>query len=324
MSNATYFTSIPIQSTYLQNGYSFDINGVQTGFGKGVYIPPIVNYEVIPIASTNNYVCVTQPVTAGVPMTLNSANATFVNNVQNVLMDCARGFRIDCINPVGAPVTFTFSGYTINGKFYQQSSTVLAGSATQFTTFAMSRITSIVSNVNVANVQIGTSDVMGMPYLINRFSSLVSFFWGNPYSDANVTSNPYNPAGQLIIGNRWRANGRCDLTSGDPNGTINIPGASYAPDGVNTLKVSYYAYGADSSLNARIANEISGNFPFALPTTVPSAVPLSVSGIRTADIFRNTSNTSYVYPTLLEQDLIGPAYPTDAAFVATYAAIKAL
>lgn len=324
MSNINYFTSVPIQSTYLQNGYSFDINGVETGFGKGVYIPPIVNYEVVPAASTNNYVCVTQPVTAGVPMTLNSANDVYVNNVQNVLMDCSRGFRIDCIAPVVAPVTFTFSGYTINGKFYQQNATVLAGSATQFTTFAMRRITSIVTNVDVANVQIGTSDVMGLPYLIDRFPSVVSFFWGNPYSDANVVSNVFANAGTLIIGNRWRANGRCDLTSGDPNGTINIPGASYQPDGVNTLKLAYYAYGADSSLNAQIANEVGGNFPFALPTNTPSAVPLSISGIRTADISRNTSNTSYVYPTLLSQDLIGPAYPTDAAFVTEYARIKAL
>ena len=75
MSSTSYFKSIPIQSTYLQNGYSFDIVGAETSLGKGIYIPPIVNFEVVPAQATANYICVGQAVTAGIPMTLNSANA---------------------------------------------------------------------------------------------------------------------------------------------------------------------------------------------------------------------------------------------------------
>lgn len=321
----SYFSTIPTSSTYLQNGFSFDINGVETPLGKGTYIPPVVNFEVVPDARTTNYVCAQQNITANVPMVLNAANSTSVNGVNNVLMDCARGLQAQIAVAVGFNIILTVTGTTINGVYTQNTMTITAGQTIGYSDNTYSRISSIVPNVTANNVMIGNSVVIGLPFYLNNLSAVTSFFWGTGITgdDAAFITNPFGAVGRVTPGTAWRSSGTLNLDSPDANGFINLP---EEPNGIKILRVSYYAYGADSSLNALIANEISGNFPFALPVTVPpfTGIPLSKSGIKIAGIARNTSNTSYVYPTLLAQDLIGPSFPTDSAFIAGYAAAKAL
>jgi len=298
---------------------------VETPLGKGMYIPPIVNFEVVPAALSTTYVCAAQAVTANVPMTLNATNLTSVNGVNNVLFDCARGIKIDITTAIGSNALFTVTGTNINGTNVQTVVTVTAGQTLGYSTYTFSRISSIVANQNIPNVLIGNSSVIGLPFYLNNLSALVSYFFGtgNAGDEAAFVTNPFLAAGTLVAGNPWRDSGAVSLTTIDPNGYVNL---FVATDGVKRLKLSYYAYGADASLNALIANEVSGNFPFALPVTTPSftALPLSQSGVKTAKINRNTSNTAYVYPTLLAQDLIGPSYPNDSVFIAGYAAAKAL
>jgi len=321
----SYFSTIPISSTYLQNGFSFDINGVETSLGKGTYIPPIVNFEVVPDTRTTNYVCETQNVTANVPMTLNAANSTSVNGVRNVLLDCARGLQATITTAVGFDIVFTVTGTTINGVATQSTFTIGAGTTTGYTDNTYLRVSSIVPNVDANGITVGNSVVIGLPFYLNNLSAVNSFFWGtgNTADYAAFITDPFGAAGRVTAGNAWRTNSTVSLATTDQNGYVNLPEES---NGVKRLRISYYAYGADASLNALIANEISGNFPYALPVTTPSftAVPLSKSGIKIAKLLRNTSNTAYVYPTILAQDLIGPSFPTDSEFMAGYAAAAAL
>lgn len=294
--------------TYVQNGFAFDVNRVQTPIGEGVSVPPICNFIAVPKAIIANYVCLAQTATAGVAFTLSSTYMSMFNGTPVVVLDCARALRVTCNANLTANTKFTFTGYDINYKALTSTFTIIAGQSIGITLSAFLMVSGGSCDVNITTTfTVGTTDYIGLPYYLAHLSDVNVLAYNDLY--------PGITTGTVSIGWPWRIAGDTAADTSDANGLILLPSASNA---AKILRVQYYCYGADSQVNAILNNQEAGAFPNATSTQT-----ICNSMITYARIQRNASNTQYVYGTLVAQDLLGPRYPNDSQFLTNYRAVLA-
>lgn len=291
-------TSLQQETTYLRNGWSFDVTGVKTPYGKGVVIPPICNYIVTPIANDDTYVATGQRTTANKALTLNSTYTYTYNGSKVVVADCSRNLLIQFTNNVTADIGFTIVGYDINYRQVTEFCDITAGDRTTSTQKCFFMIQSITPNatVNNQNVTVGTQDIFGLPFYLAHKGDVNSVYWNNEVLASNFIATGYE----------WRRLGQTNSTSIEPNGRVLVDSV---PDGVKTIRISYYCYGADSQFAAVLDNQVRQN-------TIGNAS--TDWAIDYAAVKKNTSNTAYAYGGITPYDLIAPQYPADSTFIAAY------
>lgn len=297
-------SAIQQTTTYMQNGFAFDVNRVQTPIGEGVSVPPIANYIAVPKAIVANYIAAAQGSTANTAITLSQTYQSTFNGSAVVVLDCARCATITLAATLGFNATFTITGYDINYKALTCAATIVAGQLTITTVSAFLLVSSVTPSVTISTTTftVGTSDRIGLPYYLSNLGDVNTVSYNALFPTINTAL--------VTVGYAWRTTGGVNSTSNDANGIIILPSAS---DGAKILRIQYYCYGADSQINALLNNQESGAFPNATSTQT-----INNSIVTYARIQRNVSNTKYVYGTLLSYDLLGPRFPNDSAFITSY------
>lgn len=322
------------QSTYLENGLSWDITGYKTPTGKGVYGQHIYSYNIVPWELDDDLIAGNASGGAGtqtpyqttvilpdqgtqtptIVYALNlrtNGRAIIGDNNSYVVLDC---LRVPFIHFAGASVaTIAYIiGVDNNFKVVINKISIAAGTTadTYFTkSFLMVKEIYFTANPGV-QVSVGFGNKFGLPHFVPKVNYIQSLTWNG----AALATNTFTP------GFIWRqtstdpldpAYGPTVLT-GDAHGIINLSAQGSLPNRARMLSVNYYIYGTDNELSAAVSNAADLNNPF-----------YGTSAVLQVDLQQNESATAYVTPYLVEQDWTGAQYPADNVFMDQYRAALA-
>lgn len=314
-SNPAYIPT-PVQQdvTYTQNGYTSDVTKTSFPLQKGVPLTAPYMFKVIPasvssncISPANAYIAAGQPlntVTQGTAPNITARAITF-NNQPCLLLDCERVLSITLTG--GGATSFFNSVLTITGYVVGDGGLIPCTASTELTqesftdnsTFCSCAI-SVVTGVSFSNsfqlsgqpavyASIGTTQVIGLPYLLTNLSYIQSLYWNNTaFAITNV-----------IPGLNWRTQ-EVDALTNNPRGVVVLP---TNPNGAMQLSMCYVVTGMDSELNAELQNKNQSSLKLlGVQKSASSAYP----------------NPNLLYPNLTKYDLRGIVYPGDNAFLQSY------
>jgi hypothetical protein len=296
---------IPQGETYLENGFTQDVLGVQFPLQVGVPVQTIYMFDVVPaafsatcVSSANTWRSGGQPLNTNVQGTEPNvlARPILINGVQGMQFDCERCITIT----IGGGSLISDFTVTVSGYDYLLNPITFSASYTNSMTSAVipqpiNIVTSIVcTNFNssgsggVQTVSFGNSDVIGLPYLLTSKSYVLDASWKGV--DLPLTA--------ITTGNDWR------ITNPGMN-TLPVRGSVTLPSDANNTSLMtccYYVYGNDSELSAEMDN-------------------LNQSSLKIASIQSSTSGQP-VMPDLTPHDLVGATYPASNSFMYNYNQIK--
>lgn len=209
--------------------------------------------------------------------------------------------------------SLTLIGYDYRGVAVSETITIQTNTYSQLTFYSNKAYAILVSatfTVNPAvNISLGWSSQFGFPYSLGKNrQSIIYASWGNTqFTTSQLQSNINNA-------NNWRGSSPTSapvLLSATPlndsaRGLITLPSFS---DGATLLSVLFSCYGADSQLNANLANK---NQSALLTVNVVTNTPVPPKTVG-----------NKVFPYLLPQDLTGVQYPGDIEFINAYNIAKA-
>ena len=265
--------SVKQNTTYLQNGVSQDVQKVSNNLqgtaisGNGISIPPFFLYNVVPFTTTTGFVSPAATIIAGAPVTFTAANTVIFNGIPAVQLDC---LRVPTFTTGGAgglstvATTVTVTGYDNNYIPVTSQKTFADGAIAPATTYVVGSksfylITSVTFSAlpgaagqGVNTVSVDNGSALGLPYFVPNAQYIYYMAWNgallNPFNNAafipGYQFNPLTGAGSL---------GLPTATSIDARGIV-IPAS--VPDGTKMLTVMGYQYGADSYLQAMLANNV--------------------------------------------------------------------
>lgn len=299
--------------SYTTNGFSNDVNQVQFPLQLGVPIQNYYTFKVVPayyslncIANVTSYPNVpegaqsftlplntTSQAAAGgnIPYT---AQAITFNGLPGLLLDCERCLLITLGAESEQAFNVTVQGYDYRGvplTIYQQIEIGETAfyleqpiSLVQSITFSASPIPDSSFTVQVGNGNSSGSQI-GLPYYLPgvAFGS-ASFNWG---------ASVYESLDYVARGNPWRLGAldpRTYYQLADPDSTSPARGYIATPtatDGATILVYSYYVYGADSEVNAELANLYASTLAYV--------------GVQQNDF----TVPQYVWPYITQYDLVG-------------------
>lgn len=319
------------QSTYLENGLSWDITGYKTPTGKGVYGQHIYSYNVVPWALDSDLIAGgssgeggtqipyqttvilpdqgTQTPTIVYALTLRTNGRAIIgDNNSYVVLDCLRVPFIRFTGPSVATNAYIF-GVDNNFKVVISKISIPAGTtADTYFTKAFLMVSEIYFTANPGvQVSAGFGDKFGLPHFVPKVNYIQSLIWNG----AALATNTFTP------GFIWRQTSTDPLdpeygptvTTGDAHGIINLSTQGSLPDRSRMLSVNYYIYGTDNELSAAVSNAANVDNPF-----------FQTSAVLQVDLQVNASDNSYVTPYLVEQDMTGAQYPADNVFMDQYRA----
>jgi len=336
------------------NNTSFN-SGLSSGIVQDLYIDSsgLVTYKIFPQSATSscqqialtptqqrvprwiedasyNPFSYTQQYPAGttlcisIPPVINGVAMPTVNGNPVLPFDCLRCPQL------------LFGGAPTNGQMairgYDDLGNLVIWSSDTTATITDNTVTSTKAMMCVEYVFFGTNPnqtctIQGSP---------VSF--GLPYYLNNaewVTTAAYSGGGTVVVavGQDWRtayavtaptSSYATVFEGADARGLVELESPSTAPNGLNSIFVSYYAYGNDESLNKQLGSATS--FVNAIPSTSQVPFPFhanpgsSIAIARVQNGVKATAagKTNYVLPNLVAQDVLGLQFPHDAAFGAAY------
>lgn len=280
--------------TQIQNGISSDLFDVTNELGVGVSNPPLVYYEVIPLAPSNTLICVQQAFNnagSNVNIPLNFPSPpVYYNGVPVIVLDCQRGVEITFTSLQNIPINILVSGYDARNIYIQQifvcaalqSSTVLdMGNQT----FSMISSVVVVTQGSLGQISVGTDSTIGLPHhACLRVEHIISMSW-NQVNVVPTIFTTFTPA------HNWRTSAPSNVTH-DARGSIILPSA---PNGANLFTILYYQYGSDSRLQALLANNDYTAYTLIGNPPIPSPVVPIVSGNPPASLVPG-DETGIVYP----------------------------
>jgi len=322
------------QSTYLENGLSWDLTGYKTPTGKGVYGQHNYSYNIVPWELDTDLIAgnssggsgtqtpyqttvilpdqATQTPTIVYALNLRTNNRAIIgDNNSYVVADC---FRVPLIRFSGASAAtdIYIIGLDNNFKVVINKIAIAAGTtANTYATKAFLMINEIYFSASPGvQVSVGWGNKFGLPHFVPKVNYIQTLTWNG----AALATNTFTP------GFIWRQTSTDPLnpaygptvTTGDAHGIINLSAQASLPNRDRMLSVNYYIYGTDSELSAAVSNAANADNPF-FQTSAALQVNLQV----------NASITSYVTPYLVEQDMTGAQYPADNVFMDQYRAALA-
>jgi hypothetical protein len=299
-------------STYLKNGATQDVSGVQFPQQVGVPVQSLYMFTVVPVAANascispaNAWIQGGQPLNANMQGTAPDISATpiVINGQKGLLLDCERRVLItlntgqsgDNMNPV------ILTGYDryLKPVITYFNLPVPTGSGPQTFTFPnpVLIVTSVVFTDSFGDgvtASIGTTDQIGLPYYSRSNSFIIQSTWNESVISTSAAT----------VGYPWR-NGQTSTTivsqggvssTGPTRGYITTPTAT---NGTAKLTCCYLVYGSDREMNSELN-------------------VLNQSSLKVANVQPNTTTDASVLPSIEEYDLTGVVYPADIKFINAY------
>jgi hypothetical protein len=243
------------QCTQVQNGTSSDLFNVSNPLGVGVYNSPLKYYEIVPLAPVTNFVstAIATPEQDSY-LTLNPANtSTNVKGETVIELDCLRGLVITSTIAQTTAQTLLITGYD-EKEVQVQASVTMAVSATSIYTLKGFKSVLSVQNTSTGSLgtfNVGTGNGISLPsHLCLGVQQIIDC----KYIGAEVTPvQSAQPGSSSQVGfyfNNWRTTEPTALTN-DARGMFFVYAA---PNGSNIFTVLYHVYGANSELQAQLAN----------------------------------------------------------------------
>lgn len=204
----------------------------------GVYYTPMTTFNIQPLtAAANNIAAAQIAANAGYLTLATAAPIAATNNlITGVTLDCQRGLTITGNANTAAAnyVVYGLDNY-LNAVGEQITGPVGANTTTSVKTYRY--VTAIhVSAGTVANVEVGTGDVFGLPYYLpsltngnaptaatTRADLVVSPYWNNLPISFTINGNGALAASTAIVGGDARTATNATL---DVRGTVTPPSAS--------------------------------------------------------------------------------------------------
>ena len=300
-------------STYLKNGATQDMSGVQFPQQVGVPVQSLYMFTVVPVAA--NSACISSPnpwFASGQPLNTKmqgtapniSATPIVINGQKGLLLDCERRVSVtldngnagDTSNPVVLkgydrylnPVTTYFNMPAPTGTpqvVVFPNPVLIVISVTFSEDFAGS---------GGVLASIGTTNDIGLPYYLSQKSFVINSLWGS----TPVTSN------YIQTGYQWR-NGQTSTTiisspgvqsTGPTRGYITLPTSA---NNSTMLTCTYLVYGSDPEMDSELN-------------------VLNQSSLKIAKVQPNATTNVSVLPSIIKYDLIGVVYPADIEFINAY------
>lgn len=318
------------QSTYLENGFSWDITGYKTPIGKGIYGQHNPSYNIIPYALDPDIIAGnalgevgyqvpyettvilpdqgTQTPTIVYAVVLRNTSRS-INNDNNryIFLDCDRVPFIRFFAPTISATEVYITGLDNNFKTVISKIAVPAGTAANtYFTKSFSLISEVYFTARPGvTISIGAGDKFGLPQFVSNVNYIHTLTWnGTALSTATFTpgviwrQTSNNPLDALF--------NAPTVTSGDAHGIIDLTGEVNLPNAARMLSVHYYLYGTDSELNADVSNAAMPNNP-----------SYQTSPVLQVQLQANASG-NYVKPYFVEQDTFGAQFPADQVFMNEY------
>jgi hypothetical protein len=239
------------------------LNGMQVGIPQ----PQLGCISVIPLAATNNNLAaaVTAPTVASyIPLTAGTG-VTTVSGIYNVFtnttdtiyfFDTPRAVTIT-LGTGATPTTFTVWGFDQDDLFMtEQISAVAAATTSGKKAFAgVTRVWAGGATITV--VSVGTSGVIGLPYVLNNVNRIINGNFGIPTVIAAIPATGigtnYTIADQTAP---------ATAITGDIRGTVLLPSAA---DGIKRLIVTWIMAAIPFEVNQQTYKTVYGLPQYAAP-----------------------------------------------------------